>query len=174
MEPNQKPPSESEWTEEEKEEFFKSQDAMTFDFNSIPKQPPIQFSTSAWNGPLIDLDPNDPFGDMERLFPGSRSMGRNASTFTYDEPITLSKLMEMKAEVDSIFPPEAMKFKKGADMSRQTFTALGIPMESKDGGNTYFDFHKVSLIGIDVHIVDSIPFGKVEECRCEERAKENK
>ena len=172
MDPNQNLPSECEWTEQEKEEFFTSQDAMTLDFNSIPKQPPIQFSTGAWNGPLIELDPDDPFGDMERLFPGSRAMGRNASTFTYDEPLTLSKLMEMKAKVDSIFPPEAMKFKKGADMSRKTFISLGIPMASNDGGNTYFDFHKVSLIGIDVHIVDSIPFGKVEECRCEERAKE--
>ena len=100
-------------------------------------------------------------------------MAPNASTFTYDEPLTLSKLMEMKAKVDSIFSPESIKFKKGADMSRKTFISLGIPMASNDGGNTYFDFHKVSLIGIDVHIVDSLPFGVVEDCMCEERAKEN-
>jgi hypothetical protein len=29
---------------------------------------PIEWSTSAWNGPIIELDPNDPFGDMERIF----------------------------------------------------------------------------------------------------------
>lgn len=56
------------WTIEEKEEFFKSQDAMTLNFNEIPKQPPIQWSTGAWNGPLIELDPDDPFGYMEQLF----------------------------------------------------------------------------------------------------------
>jgi hypothetical protein len=68
MEPNQNPTSERDWSIEEREEFFASQDAMTLDFNSIPKQSPIQWSTSAWNGPLIELDPNDPFGDMERIF----------------------------------------------------------------------------------------------------------
>ena len=68
MDANQNPPSERDWTPEEKEEFFASQDAITLDFNSIPKQPPIQWSTSAWNGPLIELDPDDPFGDLERRF----------------------------------------------------------------------------------------------------------
>lgn len=29
---------------------------------------PIEWSTGAWNGPLITLDPDDPFGDMERIF----------------------------------------------------------------------------------------------------------
>ena len=58
MEPNLNPPSEREWTSKEKEEFFAN----------LPKQPPIQWSTGAWNGPLIELDPEDPFGDMERIF----------------------------------------------------------------------------------------------------------
>ena len=34
----------------------------------LPPQPPIEWSTGAWNGPLIELDPNDPFGHMESLF----------------------------------------------------------------------------------------------------------
>jgi hypothetical protein len=68
MEPNQKPPSERDWTIEEREEFFASQDAVTLNFNDIPRQPPIEWYTGAWNGPLIELDPNDPFGDMERIF----------------------------------------------------------------------------------------------------------
>ena len=68
MEPNQNPPSEREWTVEEREEFFASRDAVTGILNGVPAQAPIEWSTSAWNGPLIELDPNDPFGDMERIF----------------------------------------------------------------------------------------------------------
>jgi len=68
MEPNQNPPSEREWTLEEREDFFAGQDAVTLNFNYIPQQPPIEWSTGAWNGPLIKLDPNDPFGDTERIF----------------------------------------------------------------------------------------------------------
>jgi len=52
----------------EREEFFAGQDARTLNFNGIPQQPPIAWSTGAWNGPLIELDPNDPFGDLERIF----------------------------------------------------------------------------------------------------------
>jgi len=97
MEPNQNPPSEREWTQQEMEEFFASQDAVTGLPNGslagaihpgwtnkvrmpnfveaiekfikeLPPQPPIQWSTGAWNGPLIELDPDDPFGYMEQLF----------------------------------------------------------------------------------------------------------
>ena len=97
MDPNQNRPSEREWTAQEKEEFFASTDAITGLPNGslagaihpgwtnkvrmpkfveavekfikdLPPQPPIEWSTSAWNGPLIELDPNDPFGHMERLF----------------------------------------------------------------------------------------------------------
>jgi hypothetical protein len=53
MEPNQNIPSERK---------------VIIDFSKIPKQPPIEWSTGAWNGPLIELDPNDPFGHMESLF----------------------------------------------------------------------------------------------------------
>ena len=55
-------PSERDWTEEEKEEFFANL------LKDVPQQPPIEWSTGAWNGPFIELDPNDPFGDMERIF----------------------------------------------------------------------------------------------------------
>jgi hypothetical protein len=68
MEPNQNPPSERDWTEQEKDEFFASQDAVTGILNGFPNQPPIEWSTGAWNGPLIKLDPDDPFGHMQRLF----------------------------------------------------------------------------------------------------------
>jgi hypothetical protein len=67
-EPNQNPPSEREWTIAEREEFFASQDAITGILNGIPSQPPIEWSTGAWNGPLIELDHDDPFGDLERIF----------------------------------------------------------------------------------------------------------
>ena len=84
------------WTIEEKEEFFASQDAVTGLFSgsvannasTLPDNPPvtmdslkaicdkfheafpipIEWSTGAWNGPLIELDPDDPFGYMEQLF----------------------------------------------------------------------------------------------------------
>jgi hypothetical protein len=53
MDANQNPPSERK---------------VIIDFSKIPKQPPIEWSTGAWNGPLIELDPDDPFGDMESIF----------------------------------------------------------------------------------------------------------
>jgi hypothetical protein len=34
----------------------------------IPKQPPIEWGTGAWKGPHIELDPDDPFGDMYSIF----------------------------------------------------------------------------------------------------------
>ena len=74
MDPNQNPPSERQWTEAEKEEFLTSTDAVT----GVPNRSmagawpttgePIKWSTGAWNGPIIDLDPDDPFGHMRRLF----------------------------------------------------------------------------------------------------------
>ena len=68
MDQNQNLPSDRKWTIEEQEEFFASQDALTCNFNDVPKQPPIGWSTGAWNGPIIELDPEDPFGDLERRF----------------------------------------------------------------------------------------------------------
>ena len=52
----------------------------------------------------------------------------------------------------------------------KTFVALGIPMASKDNGKTWFDPHINPIIGIEIHIVPSLPFGAVEECRCKIRA----
>lgn len=68
MGPNQNPPYEREWTTEEREEFFKLQDALAGILNGISNQPPIEWSTSAWNGKILDLDPSDPFGDIDRIF----------------------------------------------------------------------------------------------------------
>lgn len=62
---------ERDWTEQEKEEFFASQDALTGILNGVPNQPPIEWSTSAWNGPIHPLSSDDPFGDLERfIHPG--------------------------------------------------------------------------------------------------------
>lgn len=81
MDPNQNPPSEKEWSIQEKEDFFKSQDALTGILNGVPNQPPIEWSTGAWNGPIIPLDPEDPFGDMERIF----SRGIHVTSITHPE-----------------------------------------------------------------------------------------
>jgi len=48
------PPSAKEPTPEEWEEF-------------LAKQPSIEFSTGWWNGPIIPLSSDYPFGDLERL-----------------------------------------------------------------------------------------------------------
>jgi hypothetical protein len=40
---------------------------VTVDFSLIPHQPPIEWYTGAWNGPLMPLSPDDPFGDLERF-----------------------------------------------------------------------------------------------------------
>jgi hypothetical protein len=36
-------------------------------FANIPKQPPIEWSTGWWNGPIFPLSSDDPFGDLERF-----------------------------------------------------------------------------------------------------------
>lgn len=33
----------------------------------VPNQPPIDFYTGFWNGPIIPLSADDPFGDLQRL-----------------------------------------------------------------------------------------------------------
>ena len=85
--------------------------------------------------------------------------------------LTLQNLVKMKEQFDKDFPPS--KFDKGADMCRDTFLALtqalGIKVYTRDGGMTWFDPHKVPIIGVEIHIVPSIPFGEVEPCRCKER-----
>ncbi len=146
------------------EEFFASQDAITLDLNDIPKQPPIEWSTGAWNGPIQRLSNDDPFGDLDRFIKGVP----NAHMCVETEPITLSGLMKIKDEMDARFP-EPLKFRHGADMSHETFVLLGIPMASKDEEKTWMDIHKARICSIEIHIVPSVPFGKVEECRCSQR-----
>src|SRR5271157_4313805 len=81
----------------------------------------------------------------------------------------------MKEDLDKQFP-EPIKYKDGADMSGETFHALGASlgfptMLSENGGKSWIDPHFNPIIGIEIHIVPSLPFGAVEECRCEDRAK---
>jgi hypothetical protein len=137
MEPNQNPPSERDWTEQEKDEFFASQDAVTGLFSGAV----------AYNGVP------------------------NAST----KPLTLDMLIKMKEDFDKQFP-EPLKYKNGADMSGETFHALGASlgfptMLSENGGQSWIDPHFNPIIGIEIHIVPGMPFGAVEECRCKERYK---
>ncbi len=132
MDANQNPPSERDWTIEEQEDFFASQDAVT------------------------------------GLFSGTVTYNGVPNAFT--KPLTLDMLIKMKEDFDKQFP-EPIKYKDGADMSHETFVALGIPMASKDNGKTWFDHHINPIIGIEIHIVPGMPFGAVEECRCKERYK---
>jgi hypothetical protein len=83
-------------------------------------------------------------------------------------PLTLDMLVKMKEDFDKQFP-EPIKYKDGADMSPETFKALGIPIvKTRECG---ISGHSSTLYGIDVHIVPGMPFGVVEECRCKERYK---
>jgi hypothetical protein len=83
-------------------------------------------------------------------------------------------LVKMKEDLDKQFP-EPLKYKDGADMSGETFHALGASlgfptMLSENGGQSWIDPHFNPIIGIEIHIVPSLPFGAVEECRCKIRA----
>ena len=82
---------------------------------------------------------------------------------------------KMKEDFDKQFP-EPLKYKNGVDMSGETFHALGASlgfptMISENGGQSWIDPHFNPIIGIEIHIVPGMPFGAVEECRCEERYK---
>lgn len=166
MDPNQNPPSEREWTEEEKGKFYDSL------LEGVPKQPPIKWSTSAWNGPLIELDPDDPFGDMKRLFSGG--VASNASMPLLNEPITLESLTKMNDAFQAAYPVPT-EFKDGADMSQATFDELGKSIKMvKPQGEAWLGMNTDIFIGIDIHIVNSIPFGAVEPCRCKDRERETK
>ncbi len=81
-------------------------------------------------------------------------------------PLTLDAIVKMKEDFDKKFP-EPIKYKNGADMSPETFKALGIPIvKTRECG---ISGHSSTLYGIDVHIVPDMPFGAVEECRCSQR-----
>lgn len=85
--------------------------------------------------------------------------------------LTIQRLKELEEQFKKDFPPS--RFDKGVDMSGATFNGLtrifGIAWYSRDGGVTWFDPHKMPLIGVEIHIVPEIPFGEVEPCRCAER-----
>ena len=135
MDANQNPPSERDWTPEEKEEFFSSQDAVT------------------------------------GLFSGMASNGAG-TPFSDNEPLTLDKLKATYDEFQKAFPIP-VEFREGADMSRATFEELGKSIKLlKPQGQAWLGMNVDRFIGVDIHIVNSIPFGCVEECRCKEREKE--
>jgi hypothetical protein len=131
MDANQNPPSEREWSPEEMEEFFASQDAVTGHFPGAV----------ASNGPAME---------------------NNA-------PITLESLIKMNEEFQKSYPiPVA--YKNGADMSRATFDELGKSIKMvKPQGEAWLGMNVDNFIGVNIHIVDSVPFGCVEECRCHMR-----
>jgi hypothetical protein len=140
LDANQNPPSERDWTDQEKDEFYASIGLSGAPINKEPFHPSASITYC---------------GDY---------MAAGSS------PLTLDMLVKMKEDLDKRFP-EPIKYKDGADMSHETFVALGIPMASKDNGKTWFDHHINPIIGIEIHIVPSLPFGAVEECRCKERYK---
>jgi hypothetical protein len=86
----------------------------------------------------------------------------------FPHPLTLEYLTQMKEDFDKQFP-EPLKFKNGADMSRATFNLLkiGIVPRETNGSPTF----ATPLNAIDVHFVESVPYGKIEECSCKERNK---
>lgn len=96
------------------------------------------------------------FPDIEYIEGAIASNG----TLSPFEPITLEKLVSLQNELGAIFSD--LPYKYGADMSRDTWEYLKsiIPTtnNSRDTATVMF--------GIDIHIVDKIPFGKVEECSC--------
>src|ERR1700677_179444 len=67
--------NEREWSKDEFDKLFRGESVfLTGDAINIPitfpaaKNAPIEWGTGAWNGPHIELDPNDPFGHMQSLF----------------------------------------------------------------------------------------------------------
>lgn len=106
------------------------------------------------------------------LFSGTVTYNGVPNAFT--KPLTLDMLIKMKEDFDKQFP-EPLKYKNGVDMSGETFHALGASlgfptMLSENGGQSWIDPHFNPIIGIEIHIVPSLPFGAVEECRCKIRA----
>jgi predicted nucleotidyltransferase len=69
--------------------------------------------------------------------------------------------------------PVPVEFKDGADMSRATFDELGKTIKLvKPQGKAWLGMNVDNFIGVHIHIVDSVPFGVVEECHCKEKVKE--
>ena len=83
--------------------------------------------------------------------------------------LTFERLLETMQSFREKYPPSV--FDKGADMSEATCKALIklLRIEFPDGNPEWFKVYKMTLTGIDIHIVPDIPFGEVEPCRCKER-----
>lgn len=119
---------------------------------------------------LSFFDPQRTYDAINGLINGA--VASNGPMTGSNEPITLQSLTEMEAKFREAFPiPTA--FKNGADMSRATFDELGKSVKMlRPQGEAWLGISTDNFIGIEIHIVNSVPFGAVEECRCKEREKE--
>jgi hypothetical protein len=117
--------------------------------------------------PLYKEDELIPFSDTERV--GDAIM-KLANSFPIALPITLDSLKETYDKFHEAFLPIPAEYKDGADMSRATFDELGKSINLvKPQGKAWLGINVDSFVGVSIHIVDSIPFGVVEECKCKER-----
>jgi len=145
---------EREWTIAEREEFFASQDAITGDIT--PQE------MDALSEKLTD----EFLKEEQGLFFGF--VASNGAILN-SEPITLKNLQEIEDNFRKAFPVP-VAYKDGADMSRETFDALGKTIKLvKPQGQAWLGISSDNFIGVQIHIVNSVPFGAVEECRCKER-----
>jgi hypothetical protein len=91
-----------------------------------------------------------------------------------NSPITLDSLKETCDKFHEQFPAP-VEYRDGADMSRATFDELGKSIKLvKPRGKAWLGINVDNFVGVYIHIVDSIPFGVVEECKCKDREKETK
>lgn len=151
MEPNQNPPSEHEWTIEEQEEFFASQDAVTGKLPSETVEDYFNNCDGKWIDRFLGKSVNNSYAPME------------------NKPITLESLIKTNDEFHKQFPIP-VEYKNGADMSRETFESLGKRIKLvKPQGEAWLGMNVDNFIGVEIHIVESVPFGCVEKCRCHHR-----
>jgi hypothetical protein len=135
MDANQNPPSERDFTVQEMEEFFASQDAVT------------------------------------GLFSGE--VASNSYPPMDNPPITLESLIKMNDDFRKAFPIP-VEYQNGADMSRATFDELGKSIKLvKPQGEAWLGMNVDSFIGVEIHIVESVPFGCVDECHCQKNKQIN-
>jgi hypothetical protein len=84
-------------------------------------------------------------------------------------PITLESLIKMNDDFRKAFPIP-VEYQNGADMSRATFDELGKSIKLvKPKGEAWLGMNVDNFVGVEIHIVESVPFGCVEECRCPKR-----
>lgn len=148
MEPNQNPPSEREWTQEEIENFFSSQDAVTGKLPSETVEDYFENVDGKWIDMFLGKAVNNSYPPMD------------------NQPITLESLIKSNDEFQKAFPVP-VAYRNGADMSRETFEELGKRIKLvKPQGEAWLGMNVDNFIGVDIHIVESVPFGCVEECHC--------